>query len=146
MSSQATVITPDGHPVTVNLPVPGKMMAVNAIAALAAAAQAGGRRTAAIALGSYRGIRGRLTVRGDAASGVLVLDSYAHHPTAIAADLEAARTLAGDGQVITVFQPCGYPAPSRGAGDGHRAQGSRHGGRARHPRQLGRPSPASPAA
>ena len=109
MSSQVTVITPDGHPVTVNLPVPGKVMAVNAIAALAAAAQAGvPAGAAAIALGSYRGIRGRLTVRGEAASGVLVLDSYAHHPAAIAADLEAARTLACDGQVITVFQPCGY--------------------------------------
>jgi UDP-N-acetylmuramate--alanine ligase len=110
MSSQTTVITPDGHPVTVNLPVPGRMMAVNAVAAVAAAAQAGAPAgAAAIALGGYQGVHGRLTMRGDPVSGVLMLDSHAHHPTAITADLEAARTLAGDdSRVIVVFEPCGY--------------------------------------
>ena len=110
MSSQAAVTTPGGQQVTVNLPVLGRHMAHNAVAALVTAAQAGVTAdTAALALRSYGGIRGRLTVRGDAASGVLVLDSFAHHPTAISADLEAARTIAGDaGQVIAVFQPCGY--------------------------------------
>ena len=41
--------------------------------------------------------------KGEAA-GVLVLDSYAHHPTELAADLRAARGIR-DGQVIAVFQP-----------------------------------------
>jgi UDP-N-acetylmuramate--alanine ligase len=39
------------------------------------------------------------------ADGVRVLDSYAHHPTEIAADLAAAREVAAGGQVIAVFQP-----------------------------------------
>jgi UDP-N-acetylmuramate--alanine ligase len=110
MSSQVTVTTPGGQQVTASLPVPGRHMAHNAVAALAAAVQAGATAdAAALALSSYRGIRGRLTQHGDTPGGVLVLDSFAHHPTAISADLEAARTLAEDsGQVIAVFQPCGY--------------------------------------
>ena len=34
-----------------------------------------------------------------------VYDSYAHHPTEIAGDLEAARALAGEGRVVVAFQP-----------------------------------------
>jgi UDP-N-acetylmuramate--alanine ligase len=34
-----------------------------------------------------------------------VLDSYAHHPTELTADLRAARAIAGAGRVIAVFQP-----------------------------------------
>jgi UDP-N-acetylmuramate--alanine ligase len=36
---------------------------------------------------------------------VRVLDSYAHHPTEVAADLRAARDIAEGGRVIVVFQP-----------------------------------------
>jgi UDP-N-acetylmuramate--alanine ligase len=36
---------------------------------------------------------------------VRVLDSYAHHPTEVAADLAAARDLAEGGRVIAIFQP-----------------------------------------
>jgi UDP-N-acetylmuramate--alanine ligase len=39
------------------------------------------------------------------AGGVLVLDSYAHHPTELAADLRAARDVRGGGRVIAIFQP-----------------------------------------
>ncbi len=34
-----------------------------------------------------------------------MLDSYAHHPTELTADLRAAREIAGGGRVIAVFQP-----------------------------------------
>jgi UDP-N-acetylmuramate--alanine ligase len=36
---------------------------------------------------------------------VRVYDSYAHHPTEIAGDLQAARALAGDGRLVVAFQP-----------------------------------------
>src|SRR6201993_2572479 len=42
--------------------------------------------------------------RGEAA-GVLVLDSYAHHPTELTADLRAAREIRPGGRVLAVFQP-----------------------------------------
>jgi UDP-N-acetylmuramate--alanine ligase len=37
--------------------------------------------------------------------GLRVYDSYAHHPAEIAGDLEAARSVAGQGRVIVAFQP-----------------------------------------
>jgi UDP-N-acetylmuramate--alanine ligase len=38
-------------------------------------------------------------------AGVRVYDSYAHHPNEIRGDLQAARSLAGDGRVVVAFQP-----------------------------------------
>jgi UDP-N-acetylmuramate--alanine ligase len=109
MSSTTAASTPGGHQVTVNLPVPGRHMAHNAVAALAAAVEAGAPLAGAVqSLGSFRGVRGRLTLRADQA-GVRVIDSFAHHPVEIRADIEAARVIAGDaGQVIAVYQPRGY--------------------------------------
>ena len=37
--------------------------------------------------------------------GVRVYDSYAHHPTELAADLAAARDVVDGGRVVVVFQP-----------------------------------------
>ena len=45
-----------------------------------------------------------MELKGEA-DGVRVLDSYAHHPTELAADLAAAREVAAGGRVIAVFQP-----------------------------------------
>jgi UDP-N-acetylmuramate--alanine ligase len=90
----------------VSVGVPGSHNALNAAAALTAVVELGtepGR--AAAALGRYRGAARRMEPKG-AAAGVRVLDTYAHHPTELAADLRAARELAGgSGRVIAVFQP-----------------------------------------
>ena len=40
--------------------------------------------------------------------GVSVFDDYAHHPTEVAAALEAARTVVGDGRIIAIQQPHTY--------------------------------------
>ncbi len=48
-------------------------------------------------------MRRRLQLKGEAA-GVQVIDSYAHHPTEMTADLEAIRE-ATEGRVLVVFQP-----------------------------------------
>ena len=45
-----------------------------------------------------------MELKGEA-DGVRVLDSYAHHPTELTADLTAARDVAAGGRVIAVFQP-----------------------------------------
>jgi UDP-N-acetylmuramate--alanine ligase len=87
------------------LEVPGKHNALNAAAAFATAVELGvDPERAAAALASYRGAARRLEPKGEA-GGVHVLDSYAHHPVEIAADLRAARAIAGGGRVIAVFQP-----------------------------------------
>jgi UDP-N-acetylmuramate-alanine ligase len=91
--------------------VPGQHNALNAAAAFAAAVELGiSPARAAGALASYRGAARRLEPKGEA-GGVMVLDTYAHHPTELAADLRAARDIArgvstgGKGRVIAVFQP-----------------------------------------
>jgi UDP-N-acetylmuramate--alanine ligase len=55
-------------------------------------------------LASYSGTRRRMELKGEA-GGVRVYDSYAHHPTEIAGDLQSARALAGGGRVVVAFQP-----------------------------------------
>ena len=55
-------------------------------------------------LESFVGAGRRMEAKGEAA-GVRVYDSYAHHPAEIAADLEAARAVAGEGRVVVAFQP-----------------------------------------
>ena len=85
--------------------VPGRHNALNATAAFAAAVELGfapPRVTAALA--RYQGARRRLELKGEA-DGVRVFDSYAHHPTELAADLRAARDISPSGRVIAIFQP-----------------------------------------
>jgi len=90
-------------PITIS--VPGRHNVLNAAAAFAAAAELGlAGPPAAAALRAYRGAQRRMEPKGDE-DGVRVLDSYAHHPTEVAADLAAARDLADGGRVIAIFQP-----------------------------------------
>jgi UDP-N-acetylmuramate--alanine ligase len=85
--------------------VPGRHNALNGTAALAAAIELGiPPGTALAALAGYRGAARRLEPKGEA-GGIRVLDTYAHHPVELAADLAAAREIAAGGRVIAVFQP-----------------------------------------
>lgn len=88
---------------TVRLAVPGAHNALNAAAAWAAV-RALGVDDAAAGLGEFRGTGRRFEDRGSA-DGVRVVDDYAHHPTEVAAVLRAARSVAGDGHVLVLFQP-----------------------------------------
>ncbi|MBQ0986780.1 UDP-N-acetylmuramate--L-alanine ligase [Streptomyces sp. F63] len=104
LTSDVTVLF-DGRVITFTVSVPGRHYAGNAVAALVAGSALGlPVHNLASALGSYTGVKRRLQLRGTA-NGVQVIDSYAHHPTEIAADLEAIRGGAGDGRVLVVFQP-----------------------------------------
>jgi UDP-N-acetylmuramate--alanine ligase len=91
--------------IDVELGVPGVHNAVNAAGALTAAALTGADPSAAAAaLASFRGARRRFELLGETASGALVFDDYAHHPTEVSATIAAARTLDGE-RVVAVFQP-----------------------------------------
>jgi UDP-N-acetylmuramate--alanine ligase len=90
------------EPVEVELAVPGDHNLQNAAVALAAVELAGySRAEAAGVLGEFRGATRRLELRGQA-GGVDVVDSYAHHPRELAADIAAARD---GGRVLALFQP-----------------------------------------
>ncbi|MEU3448045.1 UDP-N-acetylmuramate--L-alanine ligase [Streptomyces thermolilacinus] len=105
MTSEVTVVL-DGVEHTFTVSVPGRHYAHNAAAALAAGARMGIDPAAlAQALTAYTGVGRRLQLKGEAA-GVQVVDSYAHHPTEMTADLEAMRAAAGaDRRLVVVFQP-----------------------------------------
>jgi UDP-N-acetylmuramate--alanine ligase len=105
MATRLTVTRPDAGPLTLTIGVPGRHNALNAAAALATAVELGVPAESAVAgLEAYRGAQRRMEPKGEA-DGVRVLDTYAHHPTELAADLTAARDVAAGGQVIAVFQP-----------------------------------------
>jgi UDP-N-acetylmuramate--alanine ligase len=88
----------------VELPVPGEHNVLNALAALGAGAAAGCElERAARALAGFRPAARRFEPRGER-GGALVFDDYAHHPTEVAATLEAARGLEPR-RLIAVFQP-----------------------------------------
>ncbi|MCT4352333.1 UDP-N-acetylmuramate--L-alanine ligase [Streptomyces sp. Je 1-79] len=105
MTSEVTVSLWGGDEITFTVSVPGRHYAHNAAAALAAGSRMGiDPRELAQALTAYTGVGRRLQLKGEAA-GVQVIDSYAHHPTEMTADLEAMRGAAGAARLLVVFQP-----------------------------------------
>ncbi|UNO39433.1 UDP-N-acetylmuramate--L-alanine ligase [Streptomyces sp. MST-110588] len=105
LTSEVTVALRNGENLTFTVSVPGRHYAHNAVAALAAGIAMGlPPHDLASALGTYTGVKRRLQLKGEAA-GVQVIDSYAHHPTEMTADLEAIRGAAQGSRVLVVFQP-----------------------------------------
>jgi UDP-N-acetylmuramate--alanine ligase len=104
-SSTFTVIDRGRRLGEVRLQIPGRHYVLDALAALASALRLGyAFADLARGLGAYTGTRRRMELKGEA-GGIRVFDSYAHHPREIAGDLEAARSLAGEGRVVVAFQP-----------------------------------------
>jgi UDP-N-acetylmuramate--alanine ligase len=105
VTAQGAARRPDPAGVTLEIAVPGRHNALNAAAAFATAVELGfAPGQVAAGLTAYRGASRRMEPKGEA-DGVRVLDSYAHHPTELAADLAAAREVVGGGRVIAIFQP-----------------------------------------
>ena len=91
---------------TLTLQVPGRHNLQNALAAVAVAAELGvSFEQTAAGLRDFRGAERRFDLRGEA-NGILVVDDYGHHPTEIAAVLDAARSLGR--RIVVVFQPHRY--------------------------------------
>ena len=110
-AGQRDVTSPPGETVVFGpwegppLAVPGEHNRANASAALEAAVLAGApREGAAAALAGFTGAGRRFETLGTTASGAVVVDDYAHHPTEVAATIAAARE-GGFARVVAVFQP-----------------------------------------
>ena len=89
----------------VRWPVIGLHNVENGLAAIAAAAGLGVTPAqSAAALAGFRGVRRRLELRGEA-RGIRVYDDFAHHPTAVAATIDAMRRHAGKHRIIAVLEP-----------------------------------------
>src|SRR5690606_17312466 len=90
---------------TVHLEVPGEHYARDALLAIAAGLALGRDLAGLVAgLATYTGADRRMQFLGEAA-GICVYDSYAHHPSEIAADVAAGHQLAGDRRLVVAFQP-----------------------------------------
>ncbi len=88
----------------VRVTVPGTHNARNAAGALEVARLVGLPDSARTAIAGFSGAARRFQRLGVTASGAIVIDDYAHHPTEVAASLNAARTL-GAKRLVAVFQP-----------------------------------------
>jgi UDP-N-acetylmuramate--alanine ligase len=101
-----------GAPLTVLLNLPGVHNVRNALAAIAVATELGIEDVAIVrALGAFQGIDRRLQHVGDVTlpSGtVTIVDDYGHHPTEIAATLDALRQGYPGRRVVLAFQPHRY--------------------------------------
>jgi UDP-N-acetylmuramate--alanine ligase len=90
--------------VDAHVTVPGAHNAGNAAGALEVARLVGLAASARAAIAGFSGAARRFQRLGVTASGAVVVDDYAHHPTEVAATLNAARTL-GPRRLVAVFQP-----------------------------------------
>ena len=85
--------------------VPGSHNIRNALAAIGVARHLGVEWARIVeGLASYSGVERRFERIGEA-SGVLVVDDYAHHPTELEATLRAAREALPERRLVAVFQP-----------------------------------------
>jgi UDP-N-acetylmuramate: L-alanyl-gamma-D-glutamyl-meso-diaminopimelate ligase len=89
----------------IRLGMAGRHNVLNALAAIAIADGRGIPREAIErALATFRGVARRMQIRGDA-GGVIVVDDFAHHPTAIRATIEAARSRWPGRRLWVAFEP-----------------------------------------
>jgi UDP-N-acetylmuramate: L-alanyl-gamma-D-glutamyl-meso-diaminopimelate ligase len=83
----------------------GRYNVENALGALATVAALGVPLADALAaLPRYRGVKRRQELRGEA-RGVLVVDDFAHHPTAVRETLAGLRARFGGRRLVAVFEP-----------------------------------------
>jgi len=103
--------SPAGRRLEFTSPLAGEHNALDTLAALAALVEAGlePERAAGLMAG-FGGVRRRQEVRG-VAGGVVVVDDFAHHPTAVRETVRAVAGFglpgwrAGSGRLVAVFEP-----------------------------------------
>ncbi len=106
------VLRPGRDPLPITLNLPGRHNVLNALAAICVASELeiddGAIQRA---LAGFQGIERRLQWLGDVdvpAGRVTLVDDYGHHPTEIAATMEAVRQGWPDRRVVLVFEPHRY--------------------------------------
>lgn len=95
-----------------NLQVPGSFNVANALGAILFALESGiEQNLIKDALAQYTGawrrfeILGKITGLAEGKSGALVISDYAHHPTAVAQTIQAAKEFYPDKRLLVVYQP-----------------------------------------
>ncbi len=97
--------TPAGQVADLEISMPGRHNALNALAAFAMSRVLGlGDDAIRAGLASFEGVKRRQEIRGEEA-GVVVIDDFAHHPTAVRVTLEALRSRWSRRRLIVLFEP-----------------------------------------
>jgi UDP-N-acetylmuramate--alanine ligase len=112
LQTRFDLVRPSGAPLDVTVNLPGAHNVLNSLAAIAVAIEIG-VEDAAIqrALASFQGIERRMQHVADVETGagrVTIVDDYGHHPTEVAATLEALRQGYPDRRLVLVYQPHRY--------------------------------------
>ena len=113
MQTSFDVMLPERNkPLAITLNMPGNHNVLNALAAIAIAHELGVKDEAIqSALAGFEGVGRRMHSYGDIqtpAGTVTLIDDYGHHPTEVAATLQAVRTGWTDKRLVLVFQPHRY--------------------------------------
>ena len=88
-----------------HLPLHGEYNVRNALASIAACHHAGiAANTMQSSLASFKGVKRRQEVLGEWGN-ILLIDDFAHHPTAISTTLQGIRNKAGGKRVLAVLEP-----------------------------------------
>lgn len=104
-AGQAFTLRTDGRSEAVQFPHPGRHNVENALAAALLAHREGvSLPEIAAGLASFEGMKRRQEVRG-CPNDVLVIDDFAHHPTAVAATVQALRAAHPDRRLVAIFEP-----------------------------------------
>ena len=110
--SEFVIAAPNNQNIAVKLSLPGKHNVLNATAAVAVGIDEG-IATSAIVEGiqRFKGVGRRFEYFGEYPSDsgtVHLVDDYGHHPTEVAATIEASRQRFPENRIIMIFQPHRY--------------------------------------
>ena len=98
---------------SVETPLSGAFSVRNCLAAIAAAEAVGADREGVReGLRTYRSVRRRMEIRGEA-RGVVVIDDFVQHPTAVRETIQATRQRFAGRPIFAVFEPRSYTAQRR---------------------------------
>ena len=102
---QVFTLRMNGRSEEVRFPLPGRHNVENALAAALLAHREGvSLSEIAAGLATFEGMKRRQEVRGRP-NDVLVIDDFAHHPTAVAATVQAVRTAHPNRRLVALFEP-----------------------------------------
>jgi UDP-N-acetylmuramate: L-alanyl-gamma-D-glutamyl-meso-diaminopimelate ligase len=104
-ATEFRVVYKGGEVTRIRMPVAGRHNVLDALAAVALAYGRGIECDAIErAMATFESVRRRMEIKGEA-GGVLVVEDFAHHPTAIRMTLEAARTRWPGRKLWAAFEP-----------------------------------------
>ncbi len=112
MSTAFRVVRTEGEPLHITLNMPGRHNVLNALAAIAVAADEGADDQAIVrGLNGFTGVGRRFDVLGEydfGAGTATLVDDYGHHPREVAATVAAIREGWPDRRLVMLFQPHRY--------------------------------------